>query len=208
MKTISNHLLPLLLSAAAVSTSFAGSELGETRGRIPTRDLVPVCEKHYIDRTGTQVFRWDPVGADPRPMTVLCFDVDGSRTFQRVPLHLGIGEVALVSAKGRWKFSAGGPFYKFGPGGDGVMPEWRLDGYHAATGSLLMDVHYAGHRDHFTFTYDDAPVAIHGPCDSLVFIAHDQLVTPGVDSKGLMHVRVQILDPMMVAQGEGKGYVK
>lgn len=207
MKSISNFLLPMLLSIAAVSTSFAGPDGAAARG-IPTRDLAPRCEKHYLDRTGTQVFRWDPIGADPRPITVLCFDVDGSREFQRVPLHLGIGDVAFVSACGRWKFSAGGPFYKFGPGGDGNIPVNTLTGLHAPTGSLLMGVHYGKNRDQFVFEGDGAPITIHGPCESITFIAHDQLVTSGVESQGLLHVRIEILDPLLVASGEGKGYVK
>ncbi|MDR3405590.1 MAG: hypothetical protein P4L99_24050 [Chthoniobacter sp.] len=207
MKTISNHLLPMLFSIAALSTSFAGPDGGDRRG-IPTRDLVPRCEKHYLDRTGTQVFSWDPIGADPRPMTVLCFDVDGARKFQRVPLHLGIGEVALVSACGTWKFSAGGRYYEFGPGGDGTMPEMTLTRRRAATGSLLMDVHFGRVSDRFVFSDQGAPIAIHGPCDSVTFIAHDQVATSGLDYKGLLHVRIQILDPVLVAEGEDKGYVK
>ncbi|MEZ0258798.1 MAG: hypothetical protein ACAI37_26190 [Chthoniobacter sp.] len=207
MKSISNFLLPMLLSIAAVSASFAGPDGASTRG-IPTRDLAPRCEKHYLDRTGTQVFRWDPIGAAPRPMTVLYFDVDGTRQFQRVPLHLGYGEVAFVSACGRWQFSAGGAFYKFGPGGDGTMPVTTLSGLHAPTGSLLMAVQYGKSRDQFVFEGDGAPIAIHGPCESVTFIAHDQLVTSGVESKGLLRVRMEILDPLLVASGEGKGYVK
>ncbi|MEP6671767.1 MAG: hypothetical protein ABJF10_21585 [Chthoniobacter sp.] len=210
MKTISNSLLPMLFSIAALSTSFAGPDGGE-RGGIPTRDLAPRCEKHYIDRTGTQVFRWDPVGADPRPMTVLCFDVDGAREYQRVPLHLGFGDVALVTACGSWQFSAGGAYYKFGPEGDGTMPETTLTGLRAAAGSLLMDVHYYRYSDRFVFSGPGQPIAVHGPCESITFIAHDQLVTRGVDSKGLLHVRIQILDSLLVAAGEGKeakGYAK
>jgi hypothetical protein len=207
MKPISNFLLPMLLGLAACSTTFAGSDNAEVRG-IPAHDVMVRCEKHYIDRTGTQVFRWDPIGADPRPTTVLYFDVDGAREFQRLPLHLGMGDVALVTAAGHWKFSAGGPFYTFRPGGDGTLPERTLTGYRAATGSLLMDVHYGRYADHFVFSGDDQPIAVHGPCDSLVFIAHDQVATPGVDSKGVLHVRVQLLNSLLIAAGEGKGYVK
>ena len=205
MKMISNPLLPMLFSIAALSSTFAGPDGGDRRG-IPTRDLVPRCEKHYVDRTGTKVFAWDPPGAEPRYYTVLCFDVDGAREFQRVPLHLGVGEVAFVSACGRWSFSAGGPFYKFGPGGDDTMAEETLSGLRAATGSLLMDVHYAHNSDHYVFPGAEQPVAIHGPCESVTFIAHDQLATSGVDAKGLLHVRIQTLDPLLVA--EGKGFVK
>lgn len=206
MKTISNLLLPMLLGIASLSTSFAGSDEVSPRG-IPTRELELRCEKHYLDRTGTQVFRWDPIGAAPRPITVLCFDVDGSREFQRVPLHLGIGDVAFVSARGRWKFGANGPYYKFTPGGDGTIPVNTLTGFHAPTGSLLMDVKYGPYRDHFVFEGDDAPIVVHGPCESLTFIAHDQLVTRGVAWIGYLHVKIEILDPLLVAS-EGKGYVK
>jgi hypothetical protein len=227
MKMISKSLLPILLSVASFSTSFAGPE-GADRGGIPTRDITPSREKHYIDRTGTKVFVWDPIGADPRSITELYFDVDGAREFQRLPLHLGIGDVAFVTACGTWKFSAGGKFYSFGPGGDGSIPEWTLAGYKAATGCLLMDVHYSHYRDHYSFSGPGQPIAIHGPCDSLVFIAHDQLASAGADgkdgkevrdykeasgsleSKGVLHVRVQILDPEMVAEmsKEGKGFIK
>lgn len=207
MKSISNLLLPMLLGIVSLSTAFAGSDIVVEHRGIPTRDLAPRCEKHYLDRTGTQVFRWDPIGAEPRPITVLCFDVDGSREFQRVPLHLGIGDVAFVSACGRWKFGAYGPYYKFGPGGDGTIPVNTLTGLRAPTGSLLMDVQYGKYRDHFVFEGDGAPIAIHGPCESVTFIAHDQLVTRGVAWIGYLHVKIEILDPLLVAS-EGKGYVK
>jgi len=196
----------MLFSIASLSTSFAGSDTVDVRG-IPTRDLIPRSEKHYLDRTGTQVFRWDPIGAEPRPMTALCFDVDGAREFQRVPLHLGIGEVALISACGRWKFGANGPYYKFSPGGDGTIPVTTLAGRQEPTGSLLMDVKYGKYRDHFVFEGDGAPIAVHGPCESVTFIAHDQLVTRGVAWIGYLHVRIEILDSFIVAS-EGKGYVK
>lgn len=207
MKTISHHLLPLLFSLAAIATTFAGSEEVDRRG-IPTRDVAVKHEKHFIDRTGTQVFAWDPIGADPRPTTILCFDVDGGREFQRLPLHLGMGDVALVTADGHWSFSTGGPYYKFRPGGDGTMPEWTLSGYRAAVGSLLMDVHFSHYTDHFVFSGDGQPLAVHGPCDFLTFIAHDQLATSGLESKGVLHVKVTILNSLLAAAGEGKGYVK
>lgn len=207
MKTISYLLLPMLFSLAAISTTLAGSDEGERRG-IPTREVVVKHERHFIDRTGTQVFRWDPIGADPRPTTVLCFDVDGGRAFQRLPLRLGIGDVALVTADGHWSFSAGGPYYKFRSGGDGTLPEWTLSGYRTAIGSLLMDIHFSHYRDQRVFSGDGQPLIVHGPCDSLTFIAHDQLATPGLDSKGVLHVKVTILNSLLASAGEGKGYVK
>ena len=206
MKLHPRCLLTAVLWAGVVS-AWAGPAAYDAM--IPTRDVVPHCWRHFIDRRGTQVFSCDPVGAAPRDVEVVYFDVVPAREFQRVPLHLVPGEIALITATGNWET----PWnrHRTGPEGTGEFVAVPFAEPVAAPGSLIMDVHWAHHSDRYAFAGPDMPITVHGPCSSLTFISNDQLTSDefaGVQYRGALHVKVELPYRMGWDRGvEGKQIV-